>query len=324
MLYFYSAISKLLKIYSTARYILLRRTILFVLTISMIFIIAFSGCDSNEYIVIEPKYHPPIWNIFPLSGSHGVEGLAKGIVDCYKCHGHDLSGGIAESACSECHGNDLDDCTACHGGLIDSTGAPPYALSGATEDTTLAVGAHSSHVSGSVISDGVPCGSCHIVPEHPWDTTHFDFSIYDGPGTIDSVAEVIWGEFENGGGSWSRETKSCSNTYCHGNFYNGYTDNSPIWTEPDQALCTSCHDDGTKIIKLGRGHIIHHFQGVDCEGCHAATVATINEENNIIGPQFHVNGQIEIKFITDIGIYFDGSCSDMGDCHRRDETYYWD
>lgn len=284
-----------------------------------VLIIALVGCDSNEYVVIESKYHPSEWSGFPLPGFHGTEGLKKGIGECYQCHGHDLSGGITDVACSECHGGGLDNCVACHGGLNDSTGAPPYGLRGMIDDTALAVDAHNSHLNGLLISDGVPCGSCHIVPEHPWDTTHFDFSIYDGTGTIDSIAEIIWGDIENAGGLWSRETKSCTNTYCHGNFNYGYTDNSPVWTETDQALCGSCHDDGNDIFQMNRGHIFHYYNGVGCESCHASTV---DEGLNIIGPQLHVDGQINIKFIPDIGTFSDGLCDNTGGCHDIVES--WD
>jgi predicted CxxxxCH...CXXCH cytochrome family protein len=280
-------------------------------------IIALCGCDSKEHAVAASKYHTAVWTSFPSDGSHGKESLLTGIQECLSCHGNDLSGGIAEVACSECHGGGLDNCVACHGGLNDSTGAPPYDLLGSVDDTILAVGAHSSHVNGSEISDGVPCYSCHIVPDHPWDSAHFDFSLYDGPGIIDSIAEITWGGPESAAGEWDRNTGTCTNTYCHGNFPEG-NNNSPVWTEPDPTICGSCHDDGNDIFQMQHGHILHTVLGVGCVGCHASTV---DSNLNIIGPEFHVDGLADVKFFPDSGSFSDGTCYNPGGCH--DGSRFW-
>ncbi len=281
-------------------------------------IAALGGCDSKEYIVAASKYHPAVWTSFPAEGSHGKEALMTGIRECLTCHGSDLSGGIAGVACSECHGNGQDNCLACHGGLNDSTGAPPYDLRGAVDDTILTVGMHTGHIDGSLLSDGVPCNSCHIVPESPWDSTHFDFSLYNGPGIIDSIAEINWGWPESAAGEWDRDTRTCTNTYCHGNFPEGNHDNAPVWTASDQAACGSCHDDGTDIFQMQHGHILHVILGVGCESCHASTV---DSNLNVIGPEFHIDGLATVKFSPDSGSYSDGTCSNPGGCH--DGTLPW-
>jgi predicted CxxxxCH...CXXCH cytochrome family protein len=279
---------------------------------------ALSGCDSRERIVAQSKYHPAVWTSFPADGSHGRMALVTGIKDCETCHGSDLSGGIAKVACSECHGNGKDNCLACHGGLNDSTGAPPYGLRGEVDDTTLAVGAHTSHMNGSTISDGVPCNSCHIVPESPWDSTHFDFSLYNGPGVIDSIAEINWGWPDSAGGVWNRDSGSCADTYCHGNFPEGNQDNRPQWTGTDQAACGTCHDDGSDIFQMQHGHILHVFLGVGCLRCHASTV---DSSLDIIGPEYHIDGLATVKFEPDSGSYSDGTCTNPGGCH--DGTWPW-
>ena len=298
----------------------MQKGIIYLLIISVVLVVLIAGCDSNEYLVSESKYHPQVWNKFPAADSHAFESLKNGFAECYRCHGHDLSGGIAEVACSECHGGGLDDCTACHGGLNDSTGAPPYDLNGGSSDTSLAVGAHSSHVNGSLISDGVPCVACHVVPEHPWEISHYDFSLYDSVGVIDSVAEITWGSFVNSDGVWNRETKSCSNIYCHGNINDGYKENAPVWTGTDQAACGSCHNVSEDIFQMNRGHIVHFFnedpyiddKKIGCERCHANTV---DADCNIIGQQYHIDGFSTVKFSPDLGSFSNSSCEDAGGCH---------
>ncbi|MFH1701727.1 MAG: CxxxxCH/CxxCH domain-containing protein [Candidatus Zixiibacteriota bacterium] len=280
-------------------------------------ILLLGGCESDEQLVSESKYHPSGWTSFPADESHGVQALKTGILNCYDCHGNDFSGGIAQVACAECHGYGQDNCVACHGGLFDSTGAPPYALDRSINDTILAVGSHYIHLYGSEISDGISCNSCHIVPEHPWDLVHFDYSIYNGPGISDSIAEIVWGGIADSGGIWDRETRTCSDTYCHGNFKNGYPDNSPVWTESDQTLCGSCHDDGSNILHMNRDHILHYYFDIGCENCHAATV---DEHLKIIGLEFHVDGQFTVRFYPDSGSYSNGTCYDPGGCH---DTQDW-
>lgn len=275
-------------------------------------IFSIGGCDSEEKLVAESKYHPPGWTSFPAEESHGAQALKNGISNCYDCHGAELAGGISKVACADCHGNGQDNCAACHGGLLDTTGAPPYALDGSIDDTALAVGAHFIHLNGSEISNGVACVSCHIIPDHPWDTAHFDYSIYDGPGISDSVAEVIWGGIAGEAGTWDRTARTCSDTYCHGNFRNGYPDNTPIWTNTEQAECATCHDDGSDIFHMNRDHIFHTLIDVGCESCHAST---IDKDKNIIGPEFHIDGVSTVKFYPDSGSFSNGACSNPGGCH---------
>jgi predicted CxxxxCH...CXXCH cytochrome family protein len=278
----------------------------------LVMVTAFCGCGSDEIIVGKSKVHPPGWNIINSPDFHGTESLLKGLQRCYQCHGSDLDGGIVDVSCFDCHGDGQDNCVACHGGQYDSTGSPPYGLRGEIDDTSLAVGAHNSHINGSSISNGVACNSCHIVPFLPWDSSHFDFSLFSGPGIIDSIAEITWGGISGIAATWDRNTRTCSGTYCHGNFPRGDNTNKAIWTAENQAACGSCHDDGTDLGQLGRDHQFHVIIGYSCDRCHASTV---DSALNIIGPAVHVDGVKTIKFSPDIGTFSDSTCSNPGGCH---------
>lgn len=289
-----------------------------ILGLGGVVMIAFStGCSSDEVVLSESNYHPTGWLTNESPDYHGNECFSKGLQECYKCHGSDLKGGLAEVSCFECHGEGIDNCIACHGGLADSTGAPPYGLRGEVDAGTMAVGAHETHVKGKNGTDGIGCEACHIVPVSAWDSTHFDFAVLEGPGLIDSVAEITWGGIAGSLGVWDRITMTCEATYCHGNFVNGDTTNVPIWTGLDQSACGSCHDTLGTTGDLGRDHQFHTFIGVKCIGCHAATVDSLK---NIIGRSFHVDGEKTVRFMPDSGSYVDGTCNNPGGCHG---TYEW-
>jgi len=276
-----------------------------------------NGCSSDEFVLPQSKYHPAYWLTNASPDYHGNEVFTKGVKECHKCHGDDLMGGIAGVSCYDCHGEGKDSCTACHGGLHDTIGAPPLGLHGETDPGTMAVGAHETHVKGLRGTDGIGCEACHIVPLTAWDSTHFDFVVLNGPGVIDSVAEITWGGITGTTGVWIRELMTCEHTYCHGNFLNGDTTNVPIWTGIDQSACGSCHDTLGTTGELGRDHQLHSFIGVPCVGCHAATVDSMK---NIIGPSFHVDGEKTVRFVLDTGSFVDGTCYDPGGCHG---TYDW-
>jgi predicted CxxxxCH...CXXCH cytochrome family protein len=271
------------------------------------------GCTSDETVVRESMYHPEGWNSVDHPDFHGDYGLANGIQSCPQCHGSDWAGGLAERSCRDCHFDGQDNCVACHGGLENNTGAPPYGLHGETDDDVLAVGAHEAHIEGDDFSDGVECLSCHVVPDMPWDSSHFDFDITLGSGVTDSIAEVAFGGIA-GGGAWDRDAGTCAYVYCHGNFPGGFFTNSPSWNIEDDVLCGSCHDAGANPGFIDRLHSSHWIAGIRCERCHAATV---NAQLEIIGKSVHIDGQKTIEF-SESGTYTEGSCSglDAGGCHE--------
>jgi len=76
------------------------------------------------------------------AGRHGLEFMAD-TVSCNPCHGEALDGGVSEVSCEACHQGWKGDCTFCHGGMDNDTGAPPFGVKGGTAREFPGVGAHS-------------------------------------------------------------------------------------------------------------------------------------------------------------------------------------
>lgn len=186
------------------------------------------------------------------------------------------------SLCASCHGGNGVGCTSCHGGIDNQTGAPPKGLRGETATTQRAVGAHTSHVDGNSLTDGILCSDCHKFP------TSFTAPGHLGP---DSVAELTFSALAGGSSNWNRITNTCTNSYCHGNFSGGKPANAPIWTNTNQAACGSCHDVGADAASLGWKHDYHvNGVGLYCNECHASVVGA---GPFIVGPSLHVNGIVD-------------------------------
>lgn len=208
--------------------------------------------------------------------------------------------------CATCHAGAGNVCVICHGGTDNQTGAPPVGLRGETSTADLAVGAHSAHLSDGTTADAFDCIVCHTKPASILQAGHL--------GT-DSVAEITWGGIAPATGiNWDRDDATCASTYCHGNFPNGYETNTPVWTAGNPAACGSCHDADNDPRDLSGKHRKHvDSKGFACSACHAATV---DDSFNIIGPDVHVNGSIEIVFSSGQGVWDGTSCTNVG-CHGK-------
>ncbi|MDH4032196.1 MAG: CxxxxCH/CxxCH domain-containing protein, partial [candidate division Zixibacteria bacterium] len=158
------------------------------------------------------------------------------------------------------------------------------------------------------------CVACHIVPEVSWDSAHFDYSLFEEPSRIDSIAEVTWNSIDTTV-MWNRGANSCFNSYCHGNFTGGFFTNTPYWIGADQAACGSCHDVGANPGFIDRLHSSHARSNVGCEQCHATVV---DADLEVIGPAYHVDGLKTIEFQIDSGgVFIDRTCSDLSvGCHE--------
>ncbi len=186
-------------------------------------------------------------------------------------------------------------CTGCHGGLGDESGAPPVDLSGNSDPTTAAVGAHEVHLNGAEFSDGVACNECHVVPDSILAPGHFD---------TDLIAEITFGDLaadttdsSSGAPTWDRSTATCANIYCHGTFafakarsdnvwaytgnYISGKDTTVVWNKPGSVTCGTCHD-------LPPGG---HLQSTSCGTCHGSVIDSDNV--TIKDKSKHINGQID-------------------------------
>lgn len=253
------------------------------------FILLTCGCSDQRAVSQLPGAHPASWMNSLSPDFHSRVARINGTVSCATCHGNYFRGGKVGVSCVDCH-LASGTCITCHGGQDNNTGAPPFGLRDETDDTTVAVGAHTTHLSGTPRSAIVECRSCHLVPGNMLEPYHLDL----GSGTLDSIAEITWQGFADSGGAvWDRTARSCSGTYCHGNFNGGYHSNSPEWTAPGQAECGSCHDGGANPADLGLVHQIHLTpSGLVCADCHAEVV---DSSLTIVMPSLHVNGVTNVS-----------------------------
>ncbi len=174
-------------------------------------------------------------------------------------------------------------CGACHGTAANP--APPNAIGGATSTAWRGVGAHQTHVRGTLSNNAMACTSCHKVPTSLWDTDHIDAPV----DTTEYRATVTFGGLALAGGAtpvYDSGNFTCSNVYCHGSKLKTPGKNSkPLWTVVDdsQRACDSCH---------GAPPAAPHPQTGDCIGCHASTAGpnkTIANKNN------HINGKVDLE-----------------------------
>lgn len=159
-------------------------------------------------------------------------------------------------------------CTGCHGGKDNQTGAPPFDRNGSA--TSPAVGAHTKHV-----LFGVACNSCHQVPDS-----------VNTPGHIEGKpARVVFGGLATANGatpSYDPATMTCSATYCHGATLNGGKETTQTWDGQILQGCQSCHG-----YPPGGGHPTDS----NCVGCHPTTV---NTDNSLKAGGTHLNGTIDV------------------------------
>ncbi|HEU4730168.1 MAG TPA: CxxxxCH/CxxCH domain-containing protein [Kofleriaceae bacterium] len=161
---------------------------------------------------------------------------------------------------------------ACHGD--DLSNAPPRSISGATDTTSVAVGAHQAHLIASPSwHKPVECADCHVVPKAVGDPGHIDG---------DNKAELTFSMRAGGTAStWNGTTCSVA---CHGQAAWGGTNPTPTWTRVDgtQSACGSCH---------GAPPPPPHPAGSNCAACHPTM-----EENslNFRDPASHINGVVDV------------------------------
>ncbi|HEY3446775.1 MAG TPA: CxxxxCH/CxxCH domain-containing protein [Myxococcales bacterium] len=201
------------------------------------------------------KYHDPGWSDPAVHGPAANGGIAA----CMGCHGNDLAGGSNAIACTDCHAAGWKtNCTFCHGGTNDPSGAPPLDTHRKSATSEVTVGAHASHLKDSAFGKAVACSECHVVPADVTSAGHLD-----GP-----TASLTWGALAKAGSltpSWDRASAKCSSTWCHGGALTGGTVTEPTWTVLDgtQAKCGTCH---------GLPPPPPHAASTNCNGCHPATV----------------------------------------------------
>jgi predicted CxxxxCH...CXXCH cytochrome family protein len=274
----------------------------------------------------------------------------RNLSNCQICHGANLDGvgGSTTVACADCHKPDDGQpppeappltCTGCHGGVDNTTGAPPKVTWAYRHDPALTalapvkIGAHSSHVGANPVSGPIACAECHPAPTSMFSVGHID----QGLVTVQFAGPVSGLK----GGRWNGlSTPTCSSTYCHGNFVAGKTTNTPSWTGTAQATCGTCHN-ARPIGYLHKRHQDTNFNDpvnipwwtgwVTCDQCHSGIAASTSNVGTPTltqvdghGPPLHVNGEKTVVFKGG-GTWdpqpFEGTCSNM-QCHPG-ESKVW-
>jgi predicted CxxxxCH...CXXCH cytochrome family protein len=205
---------------------------------------------------------------------HGAD-TNQGKSNCKACHGSDLTGGSSGVGCDTCHASGWrTNCTFCHGGTLDTTGAPPVDIFGNTATTTVGVGSHSTHVSRTT-HPAYACSVCHPPVTDVLTSGHL-FEATAGRSEVSFTGAP--------GGTGKYAAPSCSDIYCHGN---GITNGTAASFVPGAPLgCTSCHPAATQ----SSGHSLHTAYG--CETCHATVVSSASV---VTEPELHVNGSVEVS-----------------------------
>lgn len=159
----------------------------------------------------------------------------------------------------------------CHG--TETSNAPPVSVSGATDTTSVSVGAHRAHVGvAPTWHRQVECSDCHQVPASVDAAGHIDG---------DNRAELTFGMIAGAGAMWTGTTCTVG---CHGSSALGGTKPEPVWTQVDgtQATCGSCH---------GAPPPAPHPADSNCASCHP----TMEEGSRTFrDPASHINGVVDV------------------------------
>lgn len=257
-------------------------------------------------------YHPAGF------GSGDVHGLEAKLQEqeCTDCHGADLTGSGEALSCDSCHEDGWrTDCTFCHGGTDDTSGAPPRDIDGETDRALNSFPQHRVHLTNTEYKVGFACETCHSVPTDVLTPGHI-FVSDDTP----AVAELDFSGGLSTAGTWDGAT--CSNLYCHGN---GQGNNGEVSISESIDDCTSCHphrDSGRSGWATMTGAHLKHLEegeGFECGDCHKSVVDTWEP---IRETSLHVDGAVSISLVS--GMTWNASAKTCdGECHEETHSDRW-
>jgi predicted CxxxxCH...CXXCH cytochrome family protein len=239
----------------------------------------------------------------PASTAPSASWVLAGALSCTSCHGLPPPAPHPQlTDCSSCHGDVVaqDDrtivarsrhvdgivdvaldqrCTACHG---SDNPAPPLDLAGQSSTTSLSVGAHQTHVTGTARARPVPCAECHLVPSSVFEPGHVDTS---------TPAEVTFsGAAIAFGGAPLYSGGTCQGTSCHGGAFpsghaSGGSNTMPVWTNVDgsETACGACHG-----LPPPAPHPRGDLNPI-CSACHENIAA---DNIGFLRPELHVDGVV--------------------------------
>jgi hypothetical protein len=247
--------------------------------------------------------HPPSWSTPGNSQSHAayIRDQYWSLDRCKSCHGADHKGGKSGVSCYDCHTEPggPEACNVCHGSgttpvSVISGWAPPKDLLNNIDPSIASIGAHQSHLTKNKWTTAYiqDCNLCHVETNNFDDPTHIN-------GEVDIEFAPIATHKGQVAPEYNFISNKCSNVYCHGNFVREkknslhpeiYNDSLMVGNNPsmdwtavgkNQVLCGTCH------VLPPKGHIDYP----NCSTCHYTVV---DENNNIIDKDKHINGYIDV------------------------------
>lgn len=214
--------------------------------VSVLLLLALAGCDPTKADDTgADRFHPAGWS---ASDQHGQAAKYQEL-DCVACHGAGLDGGTAEQGCDTCHAAGWrTDCTFCHGGTDDTSGAPPRDIDGL--ETDLAFPEHTAHVAGGD-HPAWSCDRCHATPTDVLSAGHL---FVDDASA--GLAEVAFTDGLSADGVYGA---TCSNLYCHG-------DGVALGDAASGEVldCGGCHGSAEVPGTLSGGHPAHLSASITC------------------------------------------------------------
>jgi predicted CxxxxCH...CXXCH cytochrome family protein len=261
-------------------------------------------CEDPRDTGSSGRFHPDNW---ALPEEHG-RGARQQELTCVTCHGEDLTGGNVGVSCDSCHDGGTawrTNCTFCHGGTDNSTGAPPRDIDDSTTDISYA--AHTAHVTEGNHA-AYDCVQCHSKPSDVLSMGH----LFLGDSTP-GAAEVNFSAGLSNVGTYGG-LGTCANLYCHGS---AGRDNGSA-TDGATMTCTSCHPDQTSSesswdSNMSGEHEKHLDEGARCSDCHSTVVTT---SMVFVDATLHADGSPDV---VPTAVTWNGaSCT--GTCHLGEET----
>lgn len=270
--------------------------------------LALLGCDPTDKPGdtggdTDSRYHPDGWSDPTV---HGMEAKHQDQA-CTSCHGADLTGIGDALSCDTCHTAGTDawrtDCTFCHGGENDSTGAPPEGIDNETDESELTFPAHTAHVQATSLHVAFDCVQCHVKPTDVLSDGH----LFVGD-TTPAVADLTFVAGLSQSAAW--DGGGCSNLYCHGN---GQGDNGAVEATAS-VECGDCHavagSGESALERMSGEHDEHVEEGVRCAECHGEVV---DASNAITDVSLHVDGSVSVALPGEVTRDGSGRCT--GSCH---------
>ena len=315
------------------------RALRFFLPLSAILFAIAIGCGGPVVSNVTPggdfSRTPPPPTPTPTAGRHHPVGFADPAMhgpyakfvseNCPTCHGANLDGvgqptaaypDLPANGCDTCHtAGWRTNCTFCHGGQNDQTGASPRDITEIAGETTTnpIFASHAAHIKAGADHLAYDCTTCHNKPDSAMAPGHWIVgNVTPGFPTVTFTNGMDTTASYAGHG-----TQECDTSYCHGN---GRANGTVTKTLIGTVTCHSCHgfkDNATSLQTMSGRHRDHVGFANGCYTCHSTTVSSADAISN---PGNHVDKVKQVAFAGITMTYANGRCN--GTCHGENHSNY--